>query len=114
MEVSSGCSSSVSTLLQPPHPKPPLEYPDLYGKRRQLAKVQILEREIGFLKEELKSIDGLQPASRCCKEVADFVEANTDPLVPASRKIQSSCRFWKLICSLLLQLLMDLLLWVLS
>ncbi|KAL2458910.1 Guanine nucleotide-binding protein subunit gamma 3 [Forsythia ovata] len=35
--------------LPPPRPKSPPKYPDLYGKRRELAKVQILEREIGFL-----------------------------------------------------------------
>lgn len=35
--------------LPPPRPKSPPEYPDLYGKRRELAKVQLLEREIGFL-----------------------------------------------------------------
>ncbi|KAF2287125.1 hypothetical protein GH714_038356 [Hevea brasiliensis] len=63
----SGCSSSVPSL-PPPCPKSPPEYPDLYGKRREMAKVQMLEREIGFLEEELKSVDSLQPASRCCKE----------------------------------------------
>lgn len=43
-----GCSSSVPSL-PPPCPKSPPEYPDLYGKRREMAKVQMLEREIGFL-----------------------------------------------------------------
>lgn len=43
-----GCSSSVPSL-PPPCPKSPPEYPDLYGKRRETAKVQMLEREIGFL-----------------------------------------------------------------
>ncbi|KAF2304108.1 hypothetical protein GH714_027299 [Hevea brasiliensis] len=77
----SGCSSSVPSL-PPPCPKSPPEYPDLYGKRREMAKVQMLEREIGFLEEELKSVDSLQPASRCCKEVTEFVVANPDPLMP--------------------------------
>lgn len=40
---------SVGTVSVPPRPKSPPEYPDLYGKRRVLAKVQILEREISFL-----------------------------------------------------------------
>lgn len=44
----SGCSSSVPSL-PPPRPKSPPKYPDLYGKRREMAKVQMLEREIGFL-----------------------------------------------------------------
>lgn len=43
-----GSSSGVPTL-PPPRPKSPPEYPDLYGKRRELAKVQMLEREISFL-----------------------------------------------------------------
>ncbi|KAK6126758.1 hypothetical protein DH2020_039503 [Rehmannia glutinosa] len=87
-------NSSVPSL-PPPQPKSPPEYPDLYGKRRELAKVQMLEREISFLEEELKSIEGLQLASRSCKEVADFVIANADPLIPTTKKIRRSCRFWK-------------------
>uniref|UniRef100_A0A6N2LBA4 G protein gamma domain-containing protein n=1 Tax=Salix viminalis TaxID=40686 RepID=A0A6N2LBA4_SALVM len=81
--AATGGSSSVPSL-PPPCPKSPPEYPDLYGKRREMLKVQMLEREIGFLEEELKSVQGLQPASRCCKEVADFVVANPDPLIPTS------------------------------
>ncbi|KAF5748418.1 GGL domain protein [Tripterygium wilfordii] len=69
MATPPGSSSSLPSL-PPPRPKSPPKYPDLYGKRRETAKVQMLEREIGFLEEELKSIDGLQPASRCCKEYA--------------------------------------------
>ncbi|KAK6941280.1 hypothetical protein RJ641_026657 [Dillenia turbinata] len=82
MAVKTSGSSSVPTL-PPPCPKSPPEYPDLYGKRRELARVQMLEREISFLEDELKSIEGLQPASR----VADYVVANADPLVPTHRKI---------------------------
>ncbi|KAE9464603.1 hypothetical protein C3L33_03511, partial [Rhododendron williamsianum] len=51
--------------------------------------------------EELKFVHGLQPASRSCKEVADFVVANSDPLITSNRKIQRSCRFWKWLCNLL-------------
>ncbi|KAH1216377.1 Guanine nucleotide-binding protein subunit gamma 3 [Glycine max] len=64
-------SSSVPSL-PPPSPKSPPEYPDLYGKRRETARVHMLEREITFLEEELKSVEGLQAASRCCKEIADY------------------------------------------
>lgn len=46
--VGSGGTASGPSL-PPPYPKPPPQYPDLYGKRRELAKVQMLEREIGFL-----------------------------------------------------------------
>lgn len=45
-EVMAGSSSMPS--LPPPCPKSPPDYPDLYGKRRGAAKVQMLE-EIGFL-----------------------------------------------------------------
>ncbi|KHG07561.1 Centriolin [Gossypium arboreum] len=80
MAARSGGSSFVQPL-HPPSPKSPPKYPDLYGKRRERAKVQMLEREISFLEEELKSIEGFQPASRYCKEVTDFVMANSDPLI---------------------------------
>ncbi|KAA8534766.1 hypothetical protein F0562_029792 [Nyssa sinensis] len=91
-------NSGGSSSLPPPRPKSPPMYQDLYGKRRELAKVQMLEREIGFLEEELKSIGSLQPASQCCKDVADFVVSNSDPLIPTSQKIRRSCRFWKWLC----------------
>lgn len=46
-----GAKRETSTVpsLPPPLPKSPPPYPDLYGKRRELARVQMLEREIGFL-----------------------------------------------------------------
>ncbi|KAK8637841.1 hypothetical protein V6N13_136300 [Hibiscus sabdariffa] len=94
---SGGSSSSVQTL-PPPCPKSPPEYPDLYGKRRETAKIQMLEREISFLEEELKSLEGLQPASRYCKEVTDFVMAKSDPLIPTSRKNRKSLEFPALTC----------------
>ncbi|KAM1178806.1 hypothetical protein ACFX13_018378 [Malus domestica] len=99
MAAPSGCSASVPSL-PPPHPKSPPQYPDLYGKRRETARVQMLEREIGFLEDELKSVERLQPASRCCKEITDFVVANPDPLIPTNRKKRRSCRFWKWLCGM--------------
>ncbi|KAL0843397.1 hypothetical protein Bca101_016642 [Brassica carinata] len=93
------CSAlAKSSSLPPPRPKSPPEYPDLYGKRREAARVQMLEREIGFLEGEIKFIQGVQPASRCCKEVSDFVVANPDPLIPAKQKSQRHGRFWKWLC----------------
>ncbi|KAK4798074.1 hypothetical protein SAY86_030400 [Trapa natans] len=94
MDGRSGCSSKVPSL-PPPRPRSPPEYPDLYGKRREAARVQMLEREIRFLEEELKSVSSLQPASRACKEVADFVAANSDPLIHTTQKKRKSRRFWK-------------------
>ncbi|KAK4760077.1 hypothetical protein SAY87_023208 [Trapa incisa] len=43
------CNSSKVASLPPPRPRSPPEYPDLYGKRREAARVQMLEREIRFL-----------------------------------------------------------------
>ncbi|CAE6112653.1 unnamed protein product [Arabidopsis arenosa] len=87
-ESAGGVSSSslAPSSLPPPRPKSPPEYPDLYGKRREAAR------------GEIKFIEGVQPASRCCKEVSDFVVANSDPLIPAQRKSRRSCRFWKWLC----------------
>ncbi|KAM7513527.1 hypothetical protein LguiA_003110 [Lonicera macranthoides] len=90
--------SSPAPSLPPPRPKSPPEYPDLYGKRRELAKVLMLEREIDFLEEEMKYVEGLQPASPSCKEVADYVVANSDPLIPVSSKVRRSRGFWKWLC----------------
>ncbi|XP_038993824.1 guanine nucleotide-binding protein subunit gamma 3-like [Hibiscus syriacus] len=100
MAVKSGGSTSSLRSLPPPCPKSPPEYPDLYGKRRETAKIQMLEREISFLEEELKSVEGLQPASRYCKEVTDFVMAKSDPLIPTSRKNRKSRRFWNWLCGI--------------
>ncbi|KAG6385723.1 hypothetical protein SASPL_154601 [Salvia splendens] len=77
-------SKSNGSSLPPPHPRSPPQFPDLYGKRRELARVQMLQREIGFLDEELKSLESIPPASRSCKEVVDFVTGNVDPLIPTS------------------------------
>ncbi|KAK8520369.1 hypothetical protein V6N12_004311 [Hibiscus sabdariffa] len=55
MGVRSGGSSSSVQTLPPPCPKSPPEYPDLYGKRRETAKIQMLEREISFLEEHFNS-----------------------------------------------------------
>ncbi|KAL8250051.1 hypothetical protein R6Q59_033744 [Mikania micrantha] len=70
-------SSSMSPVSSPSS----VVFVDLYGKRRQVAKVQVLEREIGLLQDEIKSLVELQPASRCCKELDDYVEATPDPLI---------------------------------
>ncbi|KAK8503182.1 hypothetical protein V6N12_067569 [Hibiscus sabdariffa] len=90
--------SSFAEPLHPPCPKSPPKYPDLYGKRREKAKLQMLEREASFLEEELKSVEVLQPASMNCKEVADFVTAKPDPFMPT--KNRNSCRFWEWLCEL--------------
>ncbi|CAN7121719.1 unnamed protein product [Brassica rapa subsp. narinosa] len=105
--ASTSCSVKVAgetglalakSSLPPPRPKSPPPYPDLYGKRREAARVQMLEREIGFLEAKIKFVEGLQPSSRCCKEVSDFVVANSDPMIPAQRKSRRHCRFWKWLC----------------
>ncbi|XP_022933212.1 guanine nucleotide-binding protein subunit gamma 3-like [Cucurbita moschata] len=97
MAARSVYSSSVPSL-PPPCPKSPPEYPDLYGKRREIAKIHMLEREIGILEDELKSVESLQPVSICCKEISDFVTVNSDPLTPTCRTKHKRCRFWKWLC----------------
>ncbi|KAI4377815.1 hypothetical protein MLD38_015389 [Melastoma candidum] len=92
--VSSGSGAVPS--LEPPCPRSPPEYPDLYGKRRESTRVQMLEREIGFLQEELKLVEGLEPASRCCKEVVEFSLTNSDTFIPTYPKRGRSCGgFWE-------------------
>ncbi|KAL0647343.1 hypothetical protein Bca4012_045634 [Brassica carinata] len=49
--------------LPPPRPKSPPEYPDLYGKRREAARVQMLEREIGYLEARSPSAATAQVAA---------------------------------------------------
>ncbi|XP_010520536.2 PREDICTED: guanine nucleotide-binding protein subunit gamma 3-like, partial [Tarenaya hassleriana] len=94
-----GGTAVAPPSLLPPRPKSPPAYPDLYGKRREAARVQMLEREIGLLEAELKFIEGIPPASKYCKEVSDFVVANSDPLIPVQKKSRRPCRFWKWLCS---------------
>ncbi|CAN1169125.1 Guanine nucleotide-binding protein subunit gamma 3 [Linum perenne] len=99
---SSSSSSGSSSLTAPPvSPKsPPSGSLDLYGKRRQLVKVQILEREIGLLQEELKAVEGLELASKCCKELHDFVDGKQDPLVSLKEDahMHKPCLSLKRIC----------------
>ncbi|KAI9122885.1 hypothetical protein K1719_005774 [Acacia pycnantha] len=91
--------SSLGPSLPPPSPKSPPKYPDLHGKRREIARVHMLEKEISVLQDELKFTEGLQPASDCCKELVDFVVANADPLIPTNKKKRRLYRrFWKWLC----------------
>jgi hypothetical protein len=40
----------VAVVLEPPRPKSPPRYPDLCGRRRSQLELQMLNREIEFLK----------------------------------------------------------------
>ncbi|XP_050285256.1 guanine nucleotide-binding protein subunit gamma 3-like isoform X2 [Quercus robur] len=68
---------------------------DLYGKRRLVLKVHAMEREIGLLEEELKSLEGMQPASICCQELDTYIVAKPDPFIAKNQDIQKSHHFWK-------------------
>ncbi|KAK4396841.1 Guanine nucleotide-binding protein subunit gamma 3 [Sesamum angolense] len=58
--------------LPVPRPKSPPEYADLYGKRREMAKVQVLEREIGFL-EACRFLDvQCRSSYTCVRNIADY------------------------------------------
>ncbi|KAF5776148.1 hypothetical protein HanXRQr2_Chr12g0521031 [Helianthus annuus] len=82
-----------------PRPKSPPGGGGGGGKRRR--ELAILETQIRFFQEELKSIETLKPASCCIKEVADYVVTNPEPLITLSRrkKTRKSCGFWKWLCS---------------
>ncbi|CAI0473179.1 unnamed protein product [Linum tenue] len=100
---SSGSSSSVGVVVVGPvSPKsPPSGSLDMYGKRRQLVKVQVLEREIALLQEELKAVDVLQPASKCCREVHEYVDGRQDPFISKkeeSHLLHKPCLSWKQLC----------------
>ncbi|URE42476.1 hypothetical protein MUK42_04347 [Musa troglodytarum] len=74
--------SAPPVVVVAPRPKSPPKYPDLCGRRRLQLELQMLNREIGFIEEELQSLEGVQPVSRCCKEVNEFVGIKPDPLMP--------------------------------
>ncbi|KAH9665247.1 Guanine nucleotide-binding protein subunit gamma 3 [Citrus sinensis] len=106
--MDNACRSSLVESPMGPR-SPPAAALDLYGKRRQMVKVQVLEREIGLLQEELKSVEDVQPASICCKEyvwllccivVDDFVGAKPDPLVAIKQESHKPNPFWKSLWSL--------------
>ncbi|KAJ8498521.1 hypothetical protein OPV22_009073 [Ensete ventricosum] len=78
-----------------PRPRSPPRYPDLCGRHRLQAGIQLLSREIGFLEEELQSVEGLQPVSVCCKEVDKYVGTTPDPLIPSYKKRHKSPCFWR-------------------
>ncbi|XP_068660578.1 guanine nucleotide-binding protein subunit gamma 3-like isoform X2 [Aristolochia californica] len=81
-----------------PSPRSPPKYPDMCGRHRKQAELPVLNREIGFLEEELQSLDTLHPASKCCKEIDEFVGKNPDPLIPLNLKVHRSSRLWKWLC----------------
>ncbi|KAG9458107.1 hypothetical protein H6P81_002615 [Aristolochia fimbriata] len=85
--------------LPVPSPRSPPKYPDVCGRHRKQAELQVLNREIGFLEEELQSLDTLHPASKCCKEIHEFMGKNPDPLIHLDLKVHRSSRFWKWLCS---------------
>ncbi|KAL1808923.1 hypothetical protein ACET3Z_025913 [Daucus carota] len=87
--------SSTFASLPPPLPKSP---PDLFGKRRELAMLQMLHTKMASLQEELESVGRIQTASLSCKEVADFVIANADPLVTVSHKVRRPHWIWRWLC----------------
>ncbi|CAN6312400.1 unnamed protein product [Urochloa humidicola] len=64
-----------------PRPKSPPASPDPCGRHRLQLAVDALNREIGFLEGEISSIEGVHTASRCCKEVDEFVGRNPDPFI---------------------------------
>ncbi|XP_062213389.1 guanine nucleotide-binding protein subunit gamma 4-like [Phragmites australis] len=65
-----------------PRPKSPPASPDPSGRHRLQLAVDALHREIRFLEGEISSTEGVHAASRCCKEVDEFVVGrNPDPFI---------------------------------
>ncbi|XP_042413323.1 guanine nucleotide-binding protein subunit gamma 3-like isoform X2 [Zingiber officinale] len=83
-----------AVLPPPPQPRSPPRIPDLCGRQRLQAHLHLLRGQIAFLEEEIQSIEGLQPASMCCKEVEEYVEMIPDPLIPIYKKRKTRCHFW--------------------
>lgn len=46
----------VAVVLEPPRPKSPPRYPDLCGRRRLQLELQILNREVDFLKVSIAGL----------------------------------------------------------
>uniref|UniRef100_J3LPN3 G protein gamma domain-containing protein n=2 Tax=Oryza brachyantha TaxID=4533 RepID=J3LPN3_ORYBR len=67
-----------------PRPKSPPAAPDPCGRHRLHLAVDALHREIGFLEDEINSIEGIHAASRCCREVDEFVGRTPDPFITIS------------------------------
>ncbi|KAJ8505565.1 hypothetical protein OPV22_006451 [Ensete ventricosum] len=85
----------AAAVVVAPRPKSPPKYPDLCGSRRLQLELHVLNREIGFIEEEMQSLEGIQPVSRCCKEVKEFVEMKPDPLMPINKRRHKSCCLWR-------------------
>ncbi|KAG2551365.1 guanine nucleotide-binding protein subunit gamma 3-like [Panicum virgatum] len=73
-----------------PRPKSPPASPDPCGRHRLQLAVDALHREIGFLEGEISSIEGVHAASRCCKEVDEFVGRNPDPFITIQAEKRSN------------------------
>ncbi|KAH9298576.1 hypothetical protein KI387_030258, partial [Taxus chinensis] len=88
--------ASTSRRGQPlplPKPKTPPRHPDIHGKYRKQAELNHLDKEISLLEEELRSLEGIPQASKCCKEVEEFVDTHPDPLLRLNGEVRKSfCR----------------------
>ncbi|XP_057842968.1 guanine nucleotide-binding protein subunit gamma 3 isoform X3 [Cryptomeria japonica] len=80
-DVEIASTSRTGQPLPLPKPKTPPRHPDIHGKYRKQAELKHLDQEISLLEEELRSLEGLPPASRCCKEVEEFIHTHPDPLL---------------------------------
>jgi len=59
-------AAAAAVVLEPPRPKSPPRYPDLCGRRRLQLELQILNREIDFLKVRHTSSPALLPFLPVC------------------------------------------------
>ncbi|XP_058754503.1 guanine nucleotide-binding protein subunit gamma 3-like [Vicia villosa] len=91
--VSLTSKPSFETQMSPKSPLP--GFVDFHGKRKQMVKIQGLEREINLLQEELKLLEGVHSASTCCKELDDFVGSMSDPFTLTGKLKISESHYFK-------------------
>ncbi|XP_057842966.1 guanine nucleotide-binding protein subunit gamma 3 isoform X1 [Cryptomeria japonica] len=89
-DVEIASTSRTGQPLPLPKPKTPPRHPDIHGKYRKQAELKHLDQEISLLEEELRSLEGLPPASRCCKEVEEFIHTHPDPLLQSNEQVRKS------------------------
>ncbi|KAF8728946.1 hypothetical protein HU200_018247 [Digitaria exilis] len=80
----------MAAMAAAPRPKSPPASPDPCGRHRLQLAVDALHREIGFLEGEISAIEGVHAASRCCKEVDEFVGRNPDPFITIQSEKRSN------------------------
>ncbi|KAJ7564488.1 hypothetical protein O6H91_02G033000 [Diphasiastrum complanatum] len=78
-------TTSSTKPYQLPEPRTPPGRRNPVGRHRLRSELNRLNQEIQLLKEELKAMENLPPASRTSRELIEFIETCADPLLPITR-----------------------------